>query len=73
MFATKELLQAKLYDVAMQGYFEYKVVKSNKTLYMAECINENCKWQVRSSKLPNFGYFCHPKIPRDSKLFINWT
>ena len=41
----------------MQGYFEYKVVKSNKTLNLIECINENCKWWVRGSKLHNFGYF----------------
>ncbi|KAL5563844.1 hypothetical protein UlMin_033591 [Ulmus minor] len=57
MFATKKLLQAKLHDVAMQGYFEYKFVKSNKTLYVVKCINENCKWRVRASKLHNFGYF----------------
>ncbi|KAL5551517.1 hypothetical protein UlMin_001693 [Ulmus minor] len=57
MFTTKELLQAKLHDVAMQDYFEYKVVKSNKTLYVVKCINENCKWWVCASKLHNSGYF----------------
>ena len=57
MFASKELLQAKLHVVAMQGYFECKIVKSNKTLYVVECINENCKWQVRGSKLHNSGCF----------------
>ena len=57
IFATKELLQAKLHDVAMQCYFEYKVMKSNKTLYVVKCSNENCKWQVCASKLHNSGYF----------------
>ena len=56
MFETKELLQAKLYEVAMHGNFEYKVLKSNKTLHVVECINKNCK-QVHGSKLSNSGYF----------------
>ena len=71
MFATKELLQAKLHDVSMQDYFEYRVVKSNKTLYVVECINENCKWQVCGSKLPNSGYFIIRKYLGTHKLFIS--
>ena len=57
MFETKDELQTKLHDVAVRGNFEYKVVKSNKWLYVVECIIENCKWRVRGSKLPNFGRF----------------
>ena len=53
----KDELQAKLYEVAVHGNFEYKVVKSNKWLCVVECINKNCKWRVRGSKLPNSGYF----------------
>ena len=41
MFETKEELQTKLHEVEVYGNFEYKVVKSNKWLYMVECINEN--------------------------------
>ena len=57
MFETKEELQTKLHEVAVHGNFEYKVVKSNKWLYVVKCINESCKWRVRGSKLPNSGYF----------------
>ena len=57
MFETKDELQTKLHEVAVHGNFEYKVVKSNKWLYVVECINKNYKWQVRGSKLPNSGYF----------------
>ena len=57
MFETKEELQTKLHEVAMHGNFEYKVVKSNKWLYVVKCITESCKWWVPGSKLPNSGYF----------------
>ena len=43
MFETKEELQTKLHEVAVHGNFEYKVVKSNKWLYVVKCINESCK------------------------------
>ena len=43
--------------MAVHSNFEYKVVKSNKWLYVVECINESCKWRVRGSKLPNSSYF----------------
>ena len=62
MFETKDELQTKLHEVAVHGNFEYKVVKSNKWLYVVECINKNCKWWVRGSKLPNSGYFYHLKV-----------
>ncbi|KAL5577995.1 hypothetical protein UlMin_019694 [Ulmus minor] len=57
MFETKEELQTKLHEVAVHGNFEYKVVKSNKWLYVVKCINKSCKWRVHDSKLPNSGYF----------------
>lgn len=56
IFVSKKLLQAKLHNVAMEGYFEYKVAKSNKTLYVVECINKNCKWRVCGFKLHNYRY-----------------
>ena len=57
MFETKEELQTKLHKVAVHGNFECKVVKLNKWLYVVKCINDNCKWQLRGSKLQNSGYF----------------
>ena len=53
MFDMNDEFQTKLHEVAMHSNFEYKVVKSNKWLYVVKCINENCKWRVRGSKLPN--------------------
>ena len=57
MFDMKDELQTKLHEVVVHGNFEYNVVKSNKWLYVVECINKKCKWRVRGSKLPNSGYF----------------
>ena len=45
MFEMKEELQTKLHEVAVHDNFEYKVVKSNKWLYVVECINKNYKWR----------------------------
>ena len=39
----KEELQTKLHEVVVHDNFEYKVIKSNKTLYVAERISKNCK------------------------------
>ena len=55
MFEMKEKLQPKFHEVAVHGNFEYKVVKSNKLLYVMKYINKNCKWWVRGSKLSNLG------------------
>ena len=55
MFETKKELQTKFHEVAMHGNFEYKVVKSNKWLYVVKCINESCKWRVRGGYVaPNY-------------------
>ena len=64
MFETKDGLQTKLHEVARHGNFEHKVMKSNKWLYVVECINKKCKWQVYGSKLPNSGYLIIRKYNR---------
>ena len=43
MFETKDGLQTKLHKVEIHDIFLYKVVKSNKWLYVVECINKSYK------------------------------
>ncbi|GMN52671.1 hypothetical protein TIFTF001_021815 [Ficus carica] len=52
-FESKEELNTKLNLVAIEGKFEMKVKKSNKSLKEVVCVEEpNCLWRVRATKMP---------------------
>ena len=41
-FNTKKDLKRKISDIAMKGNFEFRTRKSNRSLWVIECINLNC-------------------------------
>ncbi|KAL5563537.1 hypothetical protein UlMin_033284 [Ulmus minor] len=47
----KEEFQTKLHELAVHGNFEYKVVKSNKWLYVVKCINESCQYNIMTTNI----------------------
>ncbi|GMN54942.1 hypothetical protein TIFTF001_024071 [Ficus carica] len=52
-FESNEELNTKLNLVAIEGKFEMKVKKSNKSLKEVVCVEEpNCLWRVRATKMP---------------------
>ncbi|KAL5557981.1 hypothetical protein UlMin_034192 [Ulmus minor] len=59
-FNTKKDLKRKLSDIAMKGNFEFRTRKSNRSLWVIECINPNCSWRLRASKI----------VPESTKFVI---
>ncbi|KAL2466967.1 Uncharacterized protein Adt_42818 [Abeliophyllum distichum] len=57
LFPNKKNLISKLQLLAVKCHFEFKVKKSNKSIYTVVCIEKNCKWRLRAIKIkesPNF-------------------
>ena len=54
LFSSEKALISKLYLLAVRCHFDFKVKKLNKSIYIAVCIKENCKWRLRavSIKMP---------------------
>ncbi|KAL5558190.1 hypothetical protein UlMin_034401 [Ulmus minor] len=59
-FNTKKDLKRKLSDIAMKGNFEFRTRKSNQSLWVIECIDPNCSWRLRVSKI----------VPKSTKFVI---
>ena len=49
-FSCKKELMYKLTNVTFKGNFEFWTIKSTKSLWVVQCINPNCNWQLRASK-----------------------
>ncbi|KAL5564873.1 hypothetical protein UlMin_028037 [Ulmus minor] len=50
-FSSKKDLKRKLSNIAMKGNFEFRTRKSNRSLWVIKCINPNCSWKLRVSKI----------------------
>ncbi|KAL5560742.1 hypothetical protein UlMin_036953 [Ulmus minor] len=59
-FNTKKDLKRKLSYIAMKGNFEFRTRKSNWSLWVIECIDPNCSWRLRASKI----------VPESTKFVI---
>ncbi|KAL5538211.1 hypothetical protein UlMin_045403 [Ulmus minor] len=59
-FNTKNDLKRKLSDIAMKGNFEFRTRKSNRSLWVIECIDPNCSWRLRALKI----------VPESTKFVI---
>ncbi|XP_073152970.1 uncharacterized protein [Henckelia pumila] len=57
LFQNKRELQSKLHMLALRKKFEFKVKKSNKSVISVVCIDDNCKWSMRATKLQDSDYF----------------
>ncbi|KAL5557636.1 hypothetical protein UlMin_033847 [Ulmus minor] len=59
-FNTKKDLKRKLSDIDMKGNFEFRTRKSNRSLWVIECIDPNCSWRLHASKI----------VPESTKFVI---
>ena len=58
VYDNKQELQSKLYLLAVEHNFEFKIVRSSPDRYEVRCLQDNCGWKVRAKR-----------IPRSDKLF----
>ncbi|XP_062088889.1 uncharacterized protein LOC133795455 [Humulus lupulus] len=56
-FASKDELSYYLSVIAINGRFEMRTIKSNKSLKEVHCISENCLWRVRATKMKDSEFF----------------
>ncbi|KAL5574342.1 hypothetical protein UlMin_023939 [Ulmus minor] len=68
LYTSKKELKTKLGMMAIKKSFEFKVKKSNKSLLVAVCLDDNCKWRVRASKFRDC-IFCNKEVSERSYLF----
>ena len=55
-FTNKNELKRKLSDIAMKGIFQFQMRKLNISLWVIECVDPNCSWRLRASRiLPDSG------------------
>ncbi|KAL5545585.1 hypothetical protein UlMin_005272 [Ulmus minor] len=50
-FNTKNDVKRKFSNIAMKGNFEFRTRKSNRSLWVIKCIDPNCSWRLRASKI----------------------
>ncbi|KAL5574343.1 hypothetical protein UlMin_023940 [Ulmus minor] len=65
LYTSKKELKKKLGMIAIKKNFEFKMKKSNKSLFVAECLDDNCKWRVRASKWRDSTSFIIRKLVKD--------
>ncbi|KAH9681546.1 SWIM-type domain-containing protein [Citrus sinensis] len=57
VFESKEALQEKLKALAVKKRFQFKTPKSDKDLLVVVCMDDNCKWRLRASRLKGCNMF----------------
>ncbi|KAH9778230.1 SWIM-type domain-containing protein [Citrus sinensis] len=57
VFESKEALQEKLKALAVKKRFQFKTPKSDKDLLVVVCMDDNCKWRLRASRLKSCNMF----------------
>ena len=45
-FKTKEELKNLVIDASLKACFDFKIIKSTKTLFVVKCVDEDCKWRL---------------------------
>ncbi|CAN7007975.1 unnamed protein product [Brassica oleracea var. botrytis] len=56
-FKTKGELMLRMKKWALEWKFEYKTVSSNKSRVLLSCVDDNCTWRMRATKLPLSDFF----------------
>lgn len=64
-FVTKADLQVAVHELALKFNFEFKVKKSNKSLLTLVCVNDNCHWRLRATKMETNESFVVHKYTRE--------
>ncbi|XP_048624065.1 uncharacterized protein LOC106427815 [Brassica napus] len=65
-FKTKRELMLRMKKWALEWKFEYKTVSSNKSRVLLSCVDENCTWRMRATKLPLSDFFVVKNQPQTS-------
>ena len=56
-FKTKGELMLRMKKWTLEWKFEYKTVSSNKSRVLLSCVDDNCTWRMRDTKLPLSDFF----------------
>ncbi|XP_060974703.1 uncharacterized protein LOC133039773 [Cannabis sativa] len=56
-FVSKDELSYYLSIIAINGRFEMRTTKSNKSIKEVRCVSENCLWRVRATKMKDSHFF----------------
>lgn len=54
-----------MHTIALKYNFEYKVKKSNKTVYTIVCVDDNCSWFLQAMKMDTNELFEFHKYERE--------
>jgi len=64
-FKTKGELMLRMKKWALEWKFEYKTVSSNKSRVLLSCVDDNCTWRMRATKLPLSDFFVVKKYVQE--------
>ena len=56
-FKSKEDVKNLVIDASLKACFDFKIIKSTKTLFVVKCVVEDCEWKLRAAIVPNSGNF----------------
>ena len=57
IYYSKKELQKQLYMIALKNKFEFKTIKSTTKLLVLQCVDNECKWRCRATKLGSSNLF----------------
>ena len=50
IYNNREDFKKSLKFFAISNHFQFRILKSNKQLYVAKCLDENCRWRIRATR-----------------------
>ena len=56
-FVSKEELKNKLYEAAINNYWKMKIVKSDTSLYVVKCVDDDSQWRLWAAKISMSEFF----------------
>ena len=56
-FMSKKELKNKLYEAAINNYWEMKIVKQDKSWYAVKCVDDDYQWRLWVAKIPMSEFF----------------
>ena len=50
IYNNREDFKKSLKFFAISNHFQFRILKSNKQLYVAKCLDEKCRWRIRATR-----------------------
>ena len=50
-FKSKEEVKNSVIDASLKACFDFKIMKSTKTLFVVKCVVDDCKWRLRAAAI----------------------